>query len=224
MESPEPQEGPESLRESFLHQTPNKEAFLPSLIYASLAAIVSLLCWNSAELKTVLTGRPEAIFEHWEWYRLFTSLLVHSNIRHLLANMLFLVPFGGLLTFYFSWRMFPLLGLLLGILTQYFSLKTYSPQTGLIGSSGLLYVLFGLWLSLYFVAETHVAKSNRLLRIIGFSLIMLIPSQFSPHVSYRTHFIGFVIGLAAGFVYALLYREDIEARNRSHRRERSMLH
>lgn len=218
-----PPEQPE-IRESFLHRPPKGEAFVPSLIYATCAAVVSLLCWNSPEFKEELVGNPDKIFNHFEWYRLVTSLLVHSDIRHLLANMLFLVPFGGLLTFYFGWRLFPLAGVLCGIVTQYFSLQTYPLHTRLIGSSGLLFALFGLWLSLYFKAESHLPARQRLLRIMGFSLIMLIPTQFSPQVSYRTHFIGWLIGLVVGLVYGWVFHDEIETRNLAHRRKGVTLH
>ncbi len=134
-------------------------------------------------------------------------MLLHSNIEHLLSNMLFLVPFGGLLTNYFGYRVFPLLGLVLGTATQFISLRTYPPDANLLGASGLLYVLFGLWLSLYFRAETHLTWSNKLLRIVGFGLVMFVPSQFQPEVSYRTHYIGLAIGLIAGAIYGLFVRQ-----------------
>src|SRR5262249_41957327 len=114
------------------------------------------------------------------------------------SNLLFLIPFGGLLTNYFGWLVFPMLGVLLGIVTQWISLKTYSDGSTLLGASGLLYVLFGLWLALYFRTETRLRWTNRLLRVVGFGLIMFIPEQFQPEASYRTHAIGLALGLLAG--------------------------
>jgi membrane associated rhomboid family serine protease len=128
-------------------------------------------------------------------------MLLHSDMEHLLSNLLFLIPFGGLLTNYFGWRVFPWLGLALGTATQALSLKTYPAGSNLLGASGLLYVLFGLWLGLYFRAESHLRWTNKLMRIVGFGLVMFIPSQFQSNVSYRTHYIGLGLGLAAAVVY-----------------------
>lgn len=133
--------------------------------------------------------------------------------------MLFFVPFGGLLTYYFGWRMFPLYALILGIASQVLSLKTYAPQIGLQGASGVLYVMFGLWLSLYYKAEVHVPRGKRWLRIIGFCLVMMIPSEFSPEVSYRSHLFGLIIGLAAGIIYGFLKHDTFEKRNREYARK-----
>jgi membrane associated rhomboid family serine protease len=137
-------------------------------------------------------------------------------MKHLLGNMLFLVPFGGLLTFYFGWKMFPFYSLILGIIAQIISLKTYARPIGLQGASGVLYVMFGLWLSLYYKAEVHIPRGKRWLRIIGFCLVMMVPSEFSPRVSYRSHFIGLAIGLIAGIIYGIIAHEEFERRNKEY--------
>lgn len=195
-------------RHSFLAERPSKRAFVFSSLYAMAAAVVSVLSWRSEVFEDRLVGNPEKIFSGGEWYRLVTSLFLHADIAHLLANMLFLVPFGGLLTFYFGWRVFPVLGIVLGIVAQFLSLKTYAPNMNLLGSSGLLYVLFGLWLSLYYRAESHLTRGRRLMRILGFGLAMLVPSQVERAVSYRTHYIGLALGLAAGIVYGFFWKSS----------------
>lgn len=203
-------------RISFLSQRFSPKALIPGLVYAILAGIVSILCWRSESLRQSLAGNAGKIFEDAEWFRVVSSMLVHLDIRHFLANMFFLVPFAGLLYFYFGWRMFPLLALLLGLATQLLSLGTYSGNVNLIGSSGLLYVLFGLWLSLYYRVESQLPKSKRWLRLLGFGLIMLVPSRISPFVSYRTHYIGLLAGLVAGIIYGWIHRKEFELRNREY--------
>jgi hypothetical protein len=42
-------------------------------------------------------------------------------------------------------------------------------------------------------------------------LILLMPSAFEESVSYRTHAIGFVVGIAAAVAYFGLKREEIRA-------------
>lgn len=216
MYSDEPQAKP---TRSFLSEFPKTESFIPAAFFAVCAAIISALCWQNPTIKGALVGNSYQIFDQGEWYRVVSSIFVHSNVKHLLGNMLFLVPFGGLLTNYFSWRMFPLYSLVLGIITQIISLKTYQLQIGLQGASGLLYVMFGLWLALYYKAETHIPAGKRWLRIIGFCLIMTVPSEFSPHVSYRTHLIGLIIGLVSGIIYGFIAHDEFERRNQEYARK-----
>jgi rhomboid protease GluP len=197
----------EHLNESFLSQKPLRKAFAPAVLFALAATAASVVSWLSDQFREAWIGNPESIFGGGEWYRLFTSILLHAEIRHLLSNMAFLILFGGLLTNYFGWRVFPAMGIAVGLVTQYLSLKTYPSDANLLGASGLLYVLFGLWLSLYYRAETHLTRTHRLLRILGFGLVMFVPSQFSPTVSYRTHYIGLALGLAAGAIYGFFWKE-----------------
>lgn len=189
--------------QSFLSQKPSRKAFWPAVLFAVAATAVSVVAWNSPRFEDAWIGNPEKIFAGGEWWRLFTSMLLHSNIKHLLSNLLFLIPFGGLLTNYFGWRVFPWMSLVLGVFTQFLSLKTYDPDSNLLGASGLLYVLFGLWLALYFRAETHLRWTHKLVRIVGFGLMMFVPSQFQENVSYRTHYIGLAVGLVAGAIYGI---------------------
>lgn len=189
---------------SFLAQWPRRRAFLSGVLFALAATASSVVAWNLPDFKDAWIGNPRKIFVEREWWRLLTSILLHSDLKHLLSNLLFLIPFGGLLTNYFGWRVFPALGLALGVMTQYLSLKTYDPGDNLLGASGLLYVLFGLWLALYYRMETHLPWERRFLRIVGFGLVMFIPQQFQPNVSYRTHYIGLAAGLLAGALYPLM--------------------
>jgi len=203
---------PEATR-SFLSRPPARRAFVDAVIFALLAAVVSVAAWRSEPVEDLLIGNPQKIFQDGEWYRVVTSLFLHADLHHLLANMFFLIPFGGLLTNYYGRWVFPVMGVVLGIFGQLLSLKTYPLEMNLMGASGLLYVLFGLWLAFYYRAESHLPRATRWLRTLGFGLVMFIPSQVEQTVSYRTHFIGLALGLAAGVVYGFLKRRDFERRN-----------
>lgn len=200
-------------QQSFLSQTPTQKAFYPSLLYVLLATLISLLCWRAPEYCDGFSGNARQIFIQGEWHRLITTIFLHSDVAHLLGNMMFLVPFGGLLPFYDGRRIF-LLAFLIGRVTHGIALKTYPLETSLVGSSGVLYAMFGLWLSLYYRVEAHLPKRKRWLKLLGFTLLMCVPSSFSPHVSYRAHSMGLARGLAAGSIYAHLHREAFERRNR----------
>ena len=71
-----------------------------------------------------------------------------------------------------------------------------------MGVSGLVYSMIGLWLSLYFYFENTRSKKEKVVRVLGFILIILIPSHYQKNVSYISHAYGFVLGIL-GFRYSL---------------------
>jgi hypothetical protein len=54
-------------------------------------------------------------------------------------------------------------------------------------------------------------KPERLLRITGLTLIVLVPTAVQPEVSYRTHFIGAGVGMLAALAYFRWKRTEIRA-------------
>ncbi len=66
---------------SFLSESPKAEAFVPAALFALCAALISILCWNDPEIRHALVGRPHQIFEMGEWYRLLSSIFVHSDMN-----------------------------------------------------------------------------------------------------------------------------------------------
>ena len=46
---------------------------------------------------------------------------------------------------------------------------------------------------------------------MGFSLIVLVPTVWDPSVSYRTHAIGFGVGVLFGVVYFLQRKDALHA-------------
>ena len=145
-------------------------------------------------------------------YRIFTSILTHADLNHLLSNL------GGIIiTRYFLMR--------LGIKSRFFYLKfilicsflnffiiwiyekilsyflNFYPNYAALGFSGIIYALFGFLLltsfygKIYFLGKKIGLKSNyevqKMLRTLCF--IGLIFS-FLPGVSLLGHLSGFIAG------------------------------
>jgi membrane associated rhomboid family serine protease len=55
---------------------------------------VSFWAWNNHELYKRLIFNPYAIFHRKEYYRLFSSALLHADMPHLIINMFVLFSFG----------------------------------------------------------------------------------------------------------------------------------
>ncbi len=92
-----------------------------------------------------------------------------------------------------------------------FAILTYAPDVELIGASGLVYILGGFWLTLYFLIQRQYPVMNRLMRVVGIACMIFLPSTFSPTTSYRTHAIGFIFGIAMALVYFVRYKKEIRS-------------
>jgi hypothetical protein len=67
------------------------------------------------------------------------------------------------------------------------------------------------WLTLYIFLERRFPVGKRLLRAVGFILVVLIPTSFNPQTSYRTHAIGFAAGIVVAIPYFLVNRERLRS-------------
>jgi rhomboid protease GluP len=112
---------------------------------------------------------------------------------------------------YFGLALFPFGALIGGALANLAVLPTYEPATELIGASGIVYWMGGAWLMLYFFVARQKARAPRWLRTVGVALLIFAPQSFEPQVSYRVHFVGFVIGLIAGGIHFFRHRARFRA-------------
>ena len=173
---------------------------------------ISLLAWqNGAALLPILAATSEGALEEHEYWRLMTALVVHTDMAHFLSNAIFLAFFSYLLFGYFGFWVFPVLGLALAGLTNYLSLLTYPPEVSLVGASGLVYWMVGFWLSMNLFVDRTLGPGKRVVRAVGIILVVLLPSTLQANVSYRTHAIGFGLGVVSAVVYFRRNRESIRA-------------
>jgi rhomboid protease GluP len=164
----------------------------------------SLLFWSDISgLSSQLPANRDLIFRQGQYWRLWTSIFVHADLKHLLSNM----PGFGLLSYllygYFGFRVHFCLILVAGALATGIAVRTYGPQTFLLGASGVVYLMAAFWLTMYVCLERRFSIGRRILRATGFLLIVLIPTSFPPEVSYRSHAIGFAVGIVVAVVYFL---------------------
>jgi rhomboid protease GluP len=156
-------------------------------------------------------SQREDVFGSHEYWRLFTGILVHADLNHFFSNAIGLFLFGYLLYGYFGPLVYPVLAFLLGTIVQAISLASYPPATSLVGASGVVYLMAASWLTLFVLIERRFSILKRLLRSIGFALVMLLSSTFDPAISYRTHFIGLFAGVLLALIYFFFSSEKIRA-------------
>ena len=120
-------------------------------------------------------------------YRIFTSILVHADLNHLLSNL------GGI------------------IITRYFLIWVYEkflqyflnfyPNYATLGFSGIIYALFGFLLLTsfygknYFLGKKISLKSNDKVQKMSKTICFIgLIFSFLPGVSLLVHISGFIAG------------------------------
>jgi rhomboid protease GluP len=148
----------------------------------------------------------QSVFVDQEYWRLFSALLAHASFSHIGNNAITFVLFAWVLAAYFGKWAFPIGGILIGITSNAITLYYYGPGTALLGASGMNYGLVALWLILYIRNDTKHSIFQRIMRSLGFAMMMLLPQQYDPKVSYAAHISGLICGLIYGTLAALFMR------------------
>ena len=87
-----------------------------------------------------------------------------------------------------------------------FVLKFYPLNTVLLGSSALSFFLGGHWVSLYILIDKKISLPKRIFKAVGVSLVLFLPSSFTPNTSYLSHYVGLFGGFFCFLHY--LYKRD----------------
>jgi rhomboid protease GluP len=190
----------EVVRATWLTQKPKElsltVAFISTMVLA-IGSLVYLLDFES--LGSLMFASGKLVFQDHQWWRAWTSLFAHADLGHLASNVLLFFILGFFLYGYFGTSLFPLGALIWGGLINLLVLKTYDPKMVLIGMSGVVYWMGGVWLILYFFLSRQKDTTQRWLRTLGVAILIFMPAEtFQPEISYRSHLVGFVLGLVAG--------------------------
>lgn len=196
------------VHETWLTRKPKPE----SLVVTAATTLVFLVAnfaylnnWSRAS--EWMPASYDAVFNHGEIWRLWTTLAAHADMGHFLSNSFLFFILGYFLYGYFGLRVFPFGVTLCGGVVNLIVLPTYPPNTYLIGVSGVIYLMGGTWLTLFFLLSRQKELHQRILRTVGVALVLFMPTEaFDPSVSYRTHFVGFVIGVIFGVQHFLRNR------------------
>lgn len=197
------------VRETLLSRKPRHYSLQVAAAFVVMIVGTSLLAWRNGGALLPSLSADRAALEGHEYWRLVTAVGVHSDLGHLLSNIIFVALFSYLLYGYFGFWVFPGLGVALSALANYLSLLTYPSGVSLVGASGLVYWMAGFWLSMYLAVERTLSPGKRVLRAVGIALVILLPTTFDEHVGYRVHAIGFGLGTISAFVYFRMHRQAI---------------
>ena len=200
---------------TILSKKPGKDAARAVALTLGILAVVSALYWwGPPGFAAALPASGETVFERGETWRLVTAIAAHADAIHLLSNAVFLawliyLSYGAFGPSLYPWSAVPLSAVALAV-----TLEGYPPNIRVVGASGMLYLLAGAWLTLYVLVERRLSVAKRIVRVVGFFLVVLVPTSIRPEVSYRAHGIGLFFGICLGLAYFLARRDTIRAGER----------
>ena len=183
-----------------------------TLFILFLSLLFSLAHWSSS---LDLVGTKKQIFQQHQYYKIFSSVLIHADLKHFLNNSFLLTIFGILNHRYFGPIFFPFITYLSSIFTHILALLTYSNNnTVLVGASGWVFLMGGSWLTMYILIERKDSLKKRIFKAIAVGLVIFSPQTILPQVSYRAHLIGFIMGILTSllyfpFIYERVKREEL---------------
>jgi rhomboid protease GluP len=203
------------LERTLLYKKPSDNAGLMSLIgLAVLCVVFALSQQDDFEFSRYLTANFDQVFTQHQFWRLFTSPLMHADIEHLGSNALFFTGLAYLLNGYFGFWVFPVLSFLSGALINLIVLPLYPSDATVVGASGIVYFMAAFWLTLYIALSRELSIPRRLINALALSVVLFVPESLQPHVSYLSHAAGFGLGVAAGSFYFALNRTMLQSHER----------
>jgi rhomboid protease GluP len=176
-----------------------------------VVVLLSIVSWtNFAGAGSWMAASREEVFSRNEYWRAWTTLFVHGDGKHLLSNAFLFFILGTFLTGYFGIILVLSSAFLMGGLTNLIVLAAMPLETHLVGLSGVVFWMGGAWLILYFLIERRRRLVQRFLRAAGVALALFMPAEaFDPSISYKSHFVGFSLGIIAGVLYFSVARKAL---------------
>lgn len=194
------------LTKTFLSKKMSPHSFIAGMIGLSLLTLFFGANQND------LSASGYLVFEKKEYWRAFTTSLLHADLTHLAHNAFFFTGLSALLFNYFGMWVFPVFTLLVGGLINMATLWFYPPQVHLVGISGVIYFMASFWLTLYIFIEKRQSLKERLLHAFAVSLIFLFPEAFEKNTSYLAHGMGFIFGVPSAVLWYFIMKKEILAK------------
>lgn len=143
-----------------------------------------------------------------EWWRLFSPVLLHASITHILFNMWALWILGPQIERGVGTWPFVSLYLASAAVGGAFTFFLADPNTIAVGASGAIFGLFGVWANMA-VHRRRTVYGRALLRQIGFLLLInaAIP-LFVPSIAWQAHLGGLIAGFVIGEIWTRVKGEN----------------
>ncbi len=171
-------------------------------------------------LLTSIGGMRELLFEslaqvnfliaQGEWWRIFTPVLLHAGLTHILFNMWALWVLGPQIERGVGTWPFVAAYLASAGMGGAFAYLMGDPSDVAVGASGAIFGLFGIWLN-WAVRRRNTAQGRALLQQILFLLLLNAALPFLiPGIAWQAHLGGLVAGFVIGELWSRVRRRNSE--------------
>ena len=173
----------------------------------AITVVAHLLTRVTSDLgDRLLSALVQANFlvEAGEWWRIFTPILLHGSIAHIAFNMYALYLLGPAVEVRYGKLNFLALYLAAAGAGGAFAFRFGDVEDVLVGASGAIFGLFGLWLDAAY-RRRDTAFGRNLLSSLWVTLALNIALPFIlPAISWQGHLGGLLAGILIGEAWARL--------------------
>ncbi|MDE3143058.1 MAG: rhomboid family intramembrane serine protease, partial [Bacteroidota bacterium] len=137
---------------------------------------------------------------HGQWWRLFSSMFLHSGILHILFNMYALLFIGIFLEPLLGKKLFLIVYVCTGVIAGLASIYRHDLKVS-VGASGAIFGLYGVFLAL--LTTKYIDKKSRrgLLQSILLFVFYTLVSGMKPGIDNAAHIGGLLSGLIFGYTF-----------------------
>lgn len=190
-----------------------------------MTCIISYQAFSNVVMRAKMLFRPVDIASRGEWYRFFSSGLIHADFAHLLINMYVLYTFGEVVEQYFTQVIFsPPIGRVMYILfyfsavavaslPSYFKYQDFSGYSAL-GASGatsalvFAYIVINPWAGLTFLFLPFFSIPAIILGIGYLFYSNYMDKRGTDNIGHNAHFTGAIYGVIFTIVLAAIFRPE----------------
>lgn len=185
-----------------------------NLCLAALQAAVFLLCLLTGD-RLYVAGRcgTNLVLEQGEYWRLLTSVFLHSGFTHLGSNLLVQVLMGNAVERNLGHIKYLILYLASGIGGNVVSVL-YDHAMGVniysVGASGAVFGVMGVLMLLIVKGRRKIQRGSSMLVRAGFAVFYAVYSGFkNPYTDNAAHLGGLAVGVLLGLILTL-GMEDVD--------------
>ncbi len=137
-----------------------------------------------------------------QWWRLLSSMFVHTGFAHLAFNMFALVQVGRFMERFLGNFAFAVVYLICGLAGSLVSLA-WNPYIASAGASGAIFGLYGALLGFLVLRADSIPKPALINQLIGsgvFIAVNMVYGFLNPHIDFGAHLGGLASGVLCGLV------------------------
>jgi membrane associated rhomboid family serine protease len=183
-----------------------------TLTFIALAVIFFLLGFVGLEDDLIeMFAQFNQLVEEGEWWRIFTVVLLHGSLMHILFNMWALYVLGPQIERGVGTWPFVTLYLASAGVGGVFAFYLGGPNDVAVGASGAIFGLFGIWLSWALHRRNTIQGRALLTQLIVLLAINAGIAFIYQSISWQAHLGGLIAGFVIGEIWSRIQGPNAQA-------------